>query len=163
MKLEKHLPTIGLGDDHLVNPVWQTTMGSILKAFRSFTNCSLLKSQNNLNNLSPHQLAEIRRSIDSLISDNQILIFGKSYCPYCERAKKFLSDKLNATKKDEQLKIKSLELDLDPNGAIIQQELTKKLNKDKITVPQIFIRSHHIGGCDDMLTREKQGELDKLF
>ena len=29
------------------------------------------------------------------------------------------------------------------------------------TVPQIFINDEHIGGCDDMMAIEAQGQLDK--
>ncbi|KAI9621371.1 hypothetical protein KEM48_007774 [Puccinia striiformis f. sp. tritici PST-130] len=58
---------------------------------------------------------------------------------------------------------KSLELDLEPNGTIIQNLLSKRLNKEKISVPQIFINSQHIGGCDDLLAKEQKGELDQLL
>ncbi|KAA1120151.1 glutaredoxin [Puccinia graminis f. sp. tritici] len=134
-------------------------MATLFRMMRSFTNCSLLKMSTNANNLSVNELNEIQKSIDTLISSNKVLIFSKSYCPYCERSKSFLSEKL----KTKQIKIKSLELDLEPNGSIIQTLLSKRLNKEKITVPQIFINSQHIGGCDDLLTKEQKGELDQLL
>ncbi|KAA1114120.1 glutaredoxin [Puccinia graminis f. sp. tritici] len=134
-------------------------MATLFRMMRSFTNCSLLKMSTNANNLSVNELNEIQKSIDTLISSNKVLIFSKSYCPYCDRSKSFLNDKL----KSKQIKIKSLELDLEPNGSIIQTLLSKRLNKEKITVPQIFINSQHIGGCDDLLTKEQKGELDQLL
>jgi len=137
-------------------------MSSLFRMIRSFTNCSLLKMSNNASNLSINEVNEIQKSIDSLIASNKVLIFSKSYCPYCERSKSFLSDKLNTLQKKE-IKIKTLELDLEPNGSIIQNLLSKKLNREKITVPQIFINSQHIGGCDDLLTKEQKGELDPLL
>ncbi|EHS63511.1 uncharacterized protein PGTG_21687 [Puccinia graminis f. sp. tritici CRL 75-36-700-3] len=134
-------------------------MATLFRMMRSFTNCSLLKMSTNANHLSVNELNEIQKSIDTLISSNKVLIFSKSYCPYCDRSKSFLNDKL----KSKQIKIKSLELDLEPNGSIIQTLLSKRLNKEKITVPQIFINSQHIGGCDDLLTKEQKGELDQLL
>ncbi|KAH9458666.1 hypothetical protein MJO29_016623 [Puccinia striiformis f. sp. tritici] len=116
----------------------------------------------NTNVPSINELNKIQSSIDSLISSNKVMIFSKSYCPYCERSKRFLSDKLD-TIQNKEIKIKSLELDLEPNGTIIQNLLSKRLNKEKISVPQIFINSQHIGGCDDLLAKEQKGELDQLL
>ncbi|KAH9469328.1 hypothetical protein Pst134EA_009850 [Puccinia striiformis f. sp. tritici] len=137
-------------------------MSSIFRMMRSFTNCSLLKMSTNTNVPSINELNKIQKSIDSLISSNKVMIFSKSYCPYCERSKRFLSDKLD-TIQNKEIKIKSLELDLEPNGTIIQNLLSKRLNKEKISVPQIFINSQHIGGCDDLLAKEQKGELDQLL
>ena len=33
----------------------------------------------------------------------------------------------------------------------------------RMTVPQIFIGDHHVGGCDDLYELEKNGDLDKLI
>ncbi|PLW18378.1 hypothetical protein PCANC_08853 [Puccinia coronata f. sp. avenae] len=137
-------------------------MSSLFRMMRSFTNCSILKMSANATGLPPHEVNEIQKSIDKLIASNKVLIFSKSYCPYCERSKKFLNDKLNRMQKKE-IKIKILELDLEPNGSIIQNLLCQKLQKEKITVPQIFINSQHIGGCDDLLTKEQEGKLDPLL
>ncbi len=31
------------------------------------------------------------------------------------------------------------------------------------TVPQIFIGDKHVGGCDELYTLERKGQLDKLL
>jgi glutaredoxin len=41
-------------------------------------------------------------------------------------------------------------------------EMIKKAG-GKTTVPQIFINSTHIGGCDDIYALERQGKLDALL
>jgi glutaredoxin 3 len=33
----------------------------------------------------------------------------------------------------------------------------------RTTVPQIFIREHHVGGCDDLFDLHHSGKLDELF
>jgi glutaredoxin 3 len=35
--------------------------------------------------------------------------------------------------------------------------------KGRTTVPQIFIREHHVGGCDDLFALDRTGGLDKLI
>jgi glutaredoxin 3 len=33
----------------------------------------------------------------------------------------------------------------------------------RTTVPQIFIREHHVGGCDDLVALDRSGDLDDLI
>ena len=33
----------------------------------------------------------------------------------------------------------------------------------KRTVPQIFVGTTHVGGCDDLYELERQGKLDRLL
>ena len=33
----------------------------------------------------------------------------------------------------------------------------------RTTVPQIFIRGEHIGGCDELMRLEAQGMLDRML
>jgi glutaredoxin 3 len=35
--------------------------------------------------------------------------------------------------------------------------------KGSSTVPQIFIGDQHLGGCDDLMTLDRQGKLDALL
>ncbi|CAI7587684.1 unnamed protein product [Penicillium glandicola] len=76
----------------------------------------------------------------SLINDNAVVVFSKSYCPYCDSSKKLL-DSLDA-------KYTTLELDLEEEGAAIQSALAEISNQR--TVPNIFINKKHIGGNSDL-------------
>ena len=46
-----------------------------------------------------------------------------------------------------------------------QQERDKMIEKSggRRTVPQIFIGSVHVGGCDDLYALEKDGKLDEIL
>lgn len=66
------------------------------------------------------------------------IIYTKSYCPYCVKAKMLLS-KHN---------INIIEIDV-TDDSNLQNEMIEKSGGRK-TVPQIFINSEHIGGCDDL-------------
>ena len=40
--------------------------------------------------------AAVRQSVDQLVKSNKVMIFSKSYCPYCTMAKKVCLHGLNA-------------------------------------------------------------------
>ncbi|KAJ5163033.1 Glutaredoxin [Penicillium coprophilum] len=87
----------------------------------------------------------------SLINDNAVVVFSKSYCPYCASSKKLL-DSLDA-------KYTTLELDLEEEGAAIQSALAEISNQR--TVPNIFINKQHIGGNSDLQAKKDLKELLK--
>ena len=51
--------------------------------------------------------------------------------------------------------------DMIANGAAIQDYLQQKTGQR--TVPNIFINQKHIGGCDDLLSAERSGALQKAL
>ena len=78
-----------------------------------------------------------------------IIIYTKTTCPYCLKAKGLLTQKNQ----------KFTEIDIAGNDNL-RSEMLKKSN-GRNTVPQIFINNQHIGGCDDLFALDKTGELDK--
>ena len=76
----------------------------------------------------------------------KITIYTTSICPYCVRAKA-LFDRKGLTY--EEINVEE------------QQERDKMVIKagGRLTVPQIFIGSVHVGGCDDLYALEKEGKL----
>lgn len=80
-----------------------------------------------------------------------VTIYTKSTCGYCARAKTLLASK-NVTFE---------EISVDGDYAK-QEEMTKRANGGW-TVPQIFIGSQHVGGCDDLHALERAGKLDALL
>ncbi|MCG9759675.1 MULTISPECIES: glutaredoxin 3 [Pseudoalteromonas] len=82
---------------------------------------------------------------------SQVVIYTKDYCPFCHRAKALLDAK----------GVTYTEYDIGAQPEL-RDEMIEKAN-GSYTVPQIFIAERHIGGCDDMMALEAQGELDKLL
>jgi glutaredoxin 3 len=80
-----------------------------------------------------------------------IIVYSKDYCPYCVRAKELLKRKGQNFK----------EIDI-THDEKLQQEMIAK-SGGRRTVPQIFINSKHVGGCDDLHALEKEGKLDSLL
>ncbi|GMP36655.1 hypothetical protein CsSME_00008713 [Camellia sinensis var. sinensis] len=90
--------------------------------------------------------------IKKTISSHSIVIFSKSYCPYCKRAKAVFKE-LNQTPH-------VIELD-QRDGWNIQDALSEIVGRR--TVPQVFINGKHIGGSDDTVEAYESGELAKLL
>ncbi|CAN0839093.1 GRXC4 [Linum grandiflorum] len=91
--------------------------------------------------------------VKKTISSHQIVIFSKSYCPYCRRAKAVFKE-LNQTPY-------VVELDEREDGQDIQGALGQLVGKR--TVPQVFINGKHIGGSDDTVEAYENGELATLL
>ncbi|CAO3607979.1 unnamed protein product [Cunninghamella echinulata] len=98
-------------------------------------------------------MAEIEKLVEQLIKDNKIVVFSKTYCPYCT-ASKNLFKQLGE-------KAEVIELDTRPDGSAIQDYLNTKTGQR--TVPNIFINGQHIGGNSDLQTANSTGQLEKLL
>lgn len=80
----------------------------------------------------------------------KITIYTTSICPYCMMAKRLLNKK--GAKFDE----------IDVGGKpALRSEMQEK--SGRYTVPQIWIGSRHVGGCDDLHDLDATGELDRLL
>ncbi|XP_075508909.1 glutaredoxin-C4 [Primulina tabacum] len=91
--------------------------------------------------------------VQKTISSRSIVIFSKSYCPYCRRVK--------AVFKELKQEPYVVELDEREDGANIQDALSQIVGRR--TVPQVFINGKHIGGSDDTVEAYENGELGKLL
>ncbi|KAI0835826.1 putative glutaredoxin [Hypoxylon sp. FL0890] len=96
-------------------------------------------------------MADAKTKAQSIIDENPVAVFSKTYCPYCAASKRLL-DSLGA-------KYKLVELDEAPDGSAIQDALYEISGQR--TVPNIFIGKKHIGGNSDL--QAKSGELKNLL
>jgi glutaredoxin 3 len=94
-----------------------------------------------------------RETAQAHIKSSKIMVFSKTYCPYCKKAKEAIS------------KITSLysvcELDVVSDGAEMQAALLDMTGQK--TVPNIFVNGKHIGGCDSTVAAIASGEFQKLI
>ncbi|EPY52466.1 glutaredoxin Grx1 [Schizosaccharomyces cryophilus OY26] len=90
--------------------------------------------------------------VESAIADNDVVVFAKTYCPYCHATEKVIAD--------EKIKAKIFQLDTLDNGDEIQAYLLKKTGQR--TVPNVFIHQKHIGGNSDFQDLYKKGGLATL-
>lgn len=100
-----------------------------------------------------HMSAEPSDFVNSEIGSTNVVVFSKTYCPFCKATKSLMEDlKIDA---------KIIELDEIDNGAAIQDAL-KDLTGQR-TVPNVFIKGQHLGGNDVTQAAAKSGKLQKLL
>ena len=80
-----------------------------------------------------------------------IEIYTTRYCPYCNAAKRLLTQK--------GVKFTEIDVSGDPKG---RSDMVTRAN-GSMTVPQIFIGSTHVGGYDDLAALDRAGRLDPLL
>lgn len=78
-------------------------------------------------------------------------IYTKTFCSFCWRAKGLLDAK----------GVEFTEIAVDRGGA--DRELMIERSNGRSTVPQIFIRGEHVGGCTDLFRLEQDGRLDQML
>lgn len=72
-------------------------------------------------------------------------------CPFCQSAEQLLLKK--------GARIDKVRVDLEP---VRRAEMTQK-SGGRRTVPQIWIGSRHVGGCDDLYALDREGRLEVLL
>jgi glutaredoxin 3 len=80
-----------------------------------------------------------------------VKMYTTAVCPYCVRAKSILKAK-------GVLAIEEIRIDTDPEARAHMMETTGRR-----TVPQIFIGTTHVGGCDDLVALDQAGKLVPLL
>ena len=78
-------------------------------------------------------------------------IYTTRYCPYCVNAKALLKRK----------GVDFTEIDVGRDWER-RSEMVERAH-GRVTVPQIFVGSVHVGGCDDLYALERAGKLDPLL
>ncbi|CAL9194974.1 unnamed protein product [Musa hybrid cultivar] len=91
--------------------------------------------------------------VKKTVSSHDIVIFSKSYCPYCRKAKAVFKE----LKKEPYV----VELDQREDGSEIQDALSEMVGRR--TVPQVFIQGKHLGGSDDTVEAYESGKLLTLI
>ncbi|XP_039066517.1 glutaredoxin-C3-like [Hibiscus syriacus] len=92
-------------------------------------------------------------SLQNIFFSKKIVMFSKSYCPYCLRAMQIFSE-LNE-------KPYVVELDLRDDRGKIQYVLLDLIGRS--TVPQVFVNGKHIEGSDDLRVAVDDGTLQRFL
>jgi glutaredoxin len=98
----------------------------------------------------------IRNFIEQEHQSNQVVVWSKSYCPYCHQTKNLFRSSLPSS-----TNIIVHELDQRPDGNAIQQELVNMTGQP--TVPSVWVGGQFIGGNDATQRAHRNGELEKLI
>lgn len=85
-----------------------------------------------------------------LMTSPLVTLYTTRYCPYCIRAKMLL----------EQKRVAYTEISVDSDPAKRAEMIAKA---GRHTVPQIWIGTQHVGGCDELYALERNGQLDAML
>jgi glutaredoxin 3 len=80
-----------------------------------------------------------------------VKMYTTAVCPFCVQAKRILKSKGVEH-------IEEIRIDSNPDQRTHMMEITGRR-----TVPQIFIGSTHVGGCDDLMDLDSRGGLVPLL
>ena len=83
--------------------------------------------------------------------NENIIIYTSSLCGFCYRAKSLLKRK--------NIPFEEIDIDLNYNK---RNEMIKK-SGGRTSVPQIFYKNHHRGGCNDLYKLEEENNLEILI
>lgn len=93
---------------------------------------------------------EVRNKVQSLINANKIVVFSKTYCPYCTQTKQLLNQ-VGASD------VNIIELNNESDGAAMQNALQEITGQR--TVPNTFINQKHIGGNSELQQLHRANKL----
>ncbi|KAL6856337.1 glutaredoxin [Trichoderma novae-zelandiae] len=89
------------------------------------------------------------KEVQRIIDQNNVVVFSKTWCPYCKATKQTLND-LKA-------QYEVVELDNRNDGDDLQDALLEISGQR--SVPNIFFNKQHIGGNSDLQELAKSGQL----
>ena len=95
----------------------------------------------------------IKQTVQDMIKNSKVIMFSKTFCPYCDTAKEVFNSA--------EVKFDVQELDTLPDGGKMQDALQEITGQR--TVPNIFIGGTHVGGCSDLQAKIKNGSVFELF
>jgi glutaredoxin 3 len=84
-------------------------------------------------------------------ASHQVVIWSKSYCPYCKATKELFRSKFRHAD------VVIHELDFRTDGSVLQQELFNLTGQH--TVPNVFVNGQHVGGNDSVQAAYQNGTL----
>ena len=100
-------------------------------------------------------MASAKAIVDAAIAENAVMVFSKSDCPFCTKAKRALESVLPKEK------ICVMELESRSDCAAIQDYLLEITGAR--SVPRVFIAGECIGGGDETDSMVRSGKMKQLL
>eukprot|EP01084_Bolivina_argentea_P155910 271681_1 len=93
--------------------------------------------------------------VDNAIAEGPVVLIGKSWCKYCNKAHKILSKYVDVIRKDIDHEY------IDVNVQAIQ-DYCGQITGGR-SVPRVFINGNFVGGCNDITNLDKEKKLKPLI
>ncbi|KAL7679605.1 putative glutaredoxin, Thioredoxin-like superfamily [Plasmopara halstedii] len=98
-------------------------------------------------------MVSAKETVEAKISTTPVVVYSKTTCPYCSKAKELLAS-LGA-------KFDVVELDEITDGSE-QQDVLEQITGQR-TVPNVFVGGKSIGGYTDVRNLNNEGKLEPLL
>ena len=89
-------------------------------------------------------------NVHKVIAEKKVVMFSKVTCPFCTEAKKILRE----------LDVSFHVVEMDSQATLFD---SVKVVSGQKTVPNLYIGGVHIGGCDDLKAKIKNGQVLKAL
>ena len=100
------------------------------------------------------RMASPEEFVKAEIASADVVVFSKTFCPFCRKTKKVFDAM-------EGVDVKYIELNEMDDGNEIQDALLELSGQR--TVPNVFIKGKHIGGNDDTQRAKREGTLEEML
>lgn len=146
----------------ITRTVFALSMISVVSAFAFVSRSALSTSVKTTTSPSTARTLGIRMMSSTLspmdfakseIEGNKVVVFSKSYCPFCTKTKTLFTDK--------GVDFKVHELNKMDEGDDIRDALLEMTGQK--TFPNVFINGQHVGGNSETQDAESSGKLDELL
>ncbi|XP_060580298.1 uncharacterized protein LOC132737076 [Ruditapes philippinarum] len=104
-------------------------------------------------------MANTKAIVEGKIAGKKVMVFSKSYCPYCKLGKKTIEAYLGKELNSDDYEV--WEIENESNCGEIQSVLGSITGGQ--TVPRIFINGKFVGGGSEVQALDQSGELRKLL
>mmetsp|Transcript_6069 Transcript_6069/g.16539 ORF Transcript_6069/g.16539 Transcript_6069/m.16539 type:complete len:143 (+) Transcript_6069:104-532(+) len=102
---------------------------------------------------------DVDQFVQAKIADHEVMVFAKSYCPYCRRAKHLLKEMQQTI--DVEVEYMNLDTLQGNDGPLIQKSLLDLTGQR--TVPNIFIGHEHVGGNSEIQQLNAADRLETML
>ncbi|KAK3601178.1 hypothetical protein CHS0354_004377 [Potamilus streckersoni] len=130
-------------------------MSYSFRAYRFILQCVT----NRVKNYSTWNTMSVKEFVNGKIAGKKVVVFSKSSCPYCTKAKDVLRQYVGKEISEGDYEV--IEIENDPRCQEIQDYL-QQLTKAR-SVPRVFVKGKCIGGGDDTAAAHKNGKLKSLL
>merc|ERR1712170_44145 len=104
-------------------------------------------------------MGDVKAMIESKIASKKVMMFSKSYCPFCTKAKQAL--KQHIPKDMSQADYEVMEIEDRPDCSEIQAVLKQMTGAS--SVPRVFVNGKCIGGGDETARAHADGSLARML
>nr|ABW04624.1 glutaredoxin [Haliotis diversicolor supertexta] len=105
------------------------------------------------------KMSEVKQLVNSKIAGKKVMVFSKSSCPYCAKAKAVFKKYVGDILSEDEYEV--MEIETNSKCGEIQDYLGSITGGR--TVPRVFINGKFLGGGDETAAADRSGQLKSFL